>query len=59
VAALPRIVTIDNVELHPAADSKGSTNLRMTALAKTYRYLEDSEKASAPAPAAKAAGAKK
>jgi type IV pilus assembly protein PilO len=46
VAALPRIVTIDNVDLKPA--TKG--NLRMVAQAKTYRYLEDSEK---PAPAPK------
>ena len=47
VAALPRIVTIDNVELAGVANQKG--NLRMTALAKTYRYLDDSEKAAAPA----------
>jgi type IV pilus assembly protein PilO len=48
VAALPRIVTIDNVDLKPVAGQKG--NLRMTAQAKTYRYLEDSEK---PAPGPK------
>jgi type IV pilus assembly protein PilO len=50
VAALPRIVTIDNVELKPIA-STTSSNLRMTAQAKTYRYLDDSDK---PAPAPRA-----
>lgn len=42
VAALPRIVTIDEVDLRPAGPgAKGA--LRMTALAKTYRYLDPSE----------------
>src|SRR5581483_1054224 len=48
VAALPRIVTIDNVDLKPVANQKG--NLRMVAQAKTYRYLDESEK---PAPGPK------
>ena len=47
VAALPRIVTIDEVEIKPATGpgSQGLKRdaLRMTALAKTYRYLDDSE----------------
>jgi len=46
VAALPRIVTIEGVEIRPAAAKgaqKTNTRLRMTALAKTYRYLDDSE----------------
>lgn len=44
VAALPRIVTIDEVDLHPVGgNAKGQ--LRMTALAKTYRYLDESEQA--------------
>jgi type IV pilus assembly protein PilO len=43
VAALPRIVTIDNVDLRPAGvGPKG--NLRMNAQAKTYRYLDEGEK---------------
>ncbi len=47
VAALPRIVTIDEVEIKPAGGpgqqglSRGA--LRMSALAKTYRYLDESE----------------
>lgn len=52
VAALPRIVTIDNVDLKPVDANKGTGALRMTALAKTYRYLDDNEK-SAPAPGAR------
>ena len=42
IAALPRIVTIDDVEIHPV--NKGTGNqLRMQAYAKTYRYLDDDE----------------
>lgn len=53
VAALPRIVTIDEVEIRPAT-GQGSQglprgSLRMSALAKTYRYLDDSEIAAQPA----------
>jgi len=47
VAALPRIVTIDEVEIRPAggANQPGGARgaLRMSALAKTYRYLDESE----------------
>ena len=43
VAALPRIVTIDQVDLKPAGGQAGKGELRMSALAKTYRYLDDSE----------------
>ncbi|WP_020647832.1 type 4a pilus biogenesis protein PilO [Solimonas variicoloris] len=47
VAALPRIVTIEDVEIRPintkAAAANASTQLRMTATAKTYRYLDDEE----------------
>ena len=44
VAALPRIVTIEDVDIKQSG--KGS-NLRMQAVAKTYRYLDDSEIAAA------------
>lgn len=51
VAALPRIVTIDNVKISLARgktndDSKqaGQTPLRMSVTASTYRYLGDSSK---------------
>lgn len=46
VAALPRIVVIDEVDIHPVSDKKGA-NLRLSALAKTYRYQDDG---SSPAP---------
>jgi type IV pilus assembly protein PilO len=42
VAALPRIVTIDNIEIRPMGGAQ-KDRLRMQATAKTYRYLEDSE----------------
>jgi len=48
VAALPRIVTIDEVELKPAGGTAPRGELRMTALAKTYRYLDESEMTPAP-----------
>ena len=51
VAALPRIVTVDEVEIKPVNSGRGNARiarnfdgeLRMQALAKTYRYLDDSE----------------
>jgi type IV pilus assembly protein PilO len=58
VAALPRIVTIDEVEIKPAVPLTGVTGvppkgeLRMSALAKTYRYLDVNEIPSRPAPGA-------
>lgn len=54
VAALPRIVTIDEVEIRPLGGQGGAKDqLRMSALAKTYRYLDDSELAAAkPKPGA-------
>lgn len=63
VSALPRIVTIEDIEIRPAAAGKGaavsaSTRLRMTANAQTYRYLDDDEiQAARPKP--KAAGRKR
>lgn len=41
IAALPRIVTIDDVNIVPVKG--GSSELRMQAFAKTYRYLDDDE----------------
>ncbi len=43
VAALPRIVTIDDVKIGPAGGNAPKDQLRMDATAKTYRYLDDSE----------------
>ena len=44
IAALPRIVTLENISITKASGSKGNSNiLTMTATAKTYRYLDESE----------------
>jgi type IV pilus assembly protein PilO len=52
VASLPRIVTIEDVEIQPINAAAGAaTRLRMTALAKTYRYLDDEELAAQARPA--------
>lgn len=40
VAALPRIVTLHNINI---TQGKGGGDLTMNVVAKTYRYLEDSE----------------
>lgn len=47
VAALPRIVTIDDIDLRPKGGTgrKGKSGLRMNAVAKTYRYLDPAEQA--------------
>jgi len=50
VAALPRIVVIDEISIAPA-ERKGM--LRMSALAKTYRYQDDGSSAPRPAGGAK------
>lgn len=56
IAALPRIVTIDDVEIRPIKG--GANELRMQAFAKTYRYLDDDEVA-AKAPKPKKKGGRK
>ncbi len=44
IAALPRIVTISNMTLQPfRAEEDTSGKLRMSATAKTYRYLQEDE----------------
>ncbi len=47
IAALPRIVTIHDMKLDPAEkeddDDEPSDKLKMTATAKTYRYLQEDE----------------
>lgn len=47
VASLPRIVTIEEVNISAAPTSGAKDNLRMSAIAKTYRYLDDTEIAAA------------
>jgi len=44
IAALPRIVTIHNMKLEPFdKDDTSSAKLKMSATAKTYRYLQEDE----------------
>jgi type IV pilus assembly protein PilO len=47
IAALPRIVTLHDVEITPAAgkDAGGNDQLQLNVTAKTYRYLDDDEQA--------------
>lgn len=48
VAALPRIVTVEEINIAPAGANVAKDQLRMSALAKTYRYLDDTETAAQP-----------
>jgi len=43
IAALPRIVTLHDIQIAPVGDNKtgGYDNLTMDVTAKTYRYIED------------------
>ncbi|MBF0256536.1 MAG: type 4a pilus biogenesis protein PilO [Gammaproteobacteria bacterium] len=50
LASLPRIVTIHNINITPIGGGKGGQQLNLKAVAKTYRYLDESE---TPKPAAK------
>ena len=55
IAALPRIVTLHDIQIAPVDAKNGYDNLTMDVTAKTYRYIED-ENAGAR-PAKKAGGA--
>jgi type IV pilus assembly protein PilO len=58
IAALPRIVTLSDIQISPVDSSKGGyDNLTMDVTAKTYRYIEDQGGGAKPA-AKKAAGGK-
>jgi type IV pilus assembly protein PilO len=45
IAALPRIVTLHDVEITPVAKDGGTDQLQLNVTAKTYRYLDDEEQA--------------
>jgi type IV pilus assembly protein PilO len=50
IASLPRIVTLHDVEITPAAADRNATdpgNLILNVTAKTYRYLDEDEQAAA------------
>jgi type IV pilus assembly protein PilO len=44
IAALPRIVTLHDIEIKPVGNDKsGYDNLTMDITAKTYRYIDDAD----------------
>jgi len=60
IAALPRIVTLHDIQITPTAKDKGvHDQLQLDLTAKTYRYLDDDEIAAAEADKRKADQAKR
>jgi len=57
IAALPRIITLHDVEITPIPNAAGYDKLQMDLTAKTYRYLDDDEVKAAEADKRKAAKA--
>ena len=47
IAALPRIVTLHDIQIQPADSKGGYDDLTLTLTAKTYRYLDQDEMATA------------
>jgi type IV pilus assembly protein PilO len=47
IAALPRIVTLHDISIVPEGKDSGPDRLTLDVVAKTYRYLDDSETATA------------
>jgi type IV pilus assembly protein PilO len=56
IAALPRIVTLHDIEISPTGGRDKSANLTFNVTAKTYRYLDDEEQAAAGQNVKKPAG---
>ena len=48
IAALPRIVTLHDIQIVPVSDKGSYDNLTMDVTAKTYRYIEDEGAKAAP-----------
>jgi type IV pilus assembly protein PilO len=61
IAALPRIVTLHDIQITPTSKDKNATydQLQLDLTAKTYRYLDDDEVAAAEAEKRKADQAKR
>jgi type IV pilus assembly protein PilO len=62
IAALPRIVTLHDIQITPVNSKSGAANydqLQLDLTAKTYRYLDDDEVAAAEADKRKADAAKR
>ncbi len=49
IAALPRIVTLHDIEIKPDEQGRGYDQLTLDLTAKTYRYLDEDEIAAAQA----------
>jgi type IV pilus assembly protein PilO len=59
IAALPRIVTLHDVEIVPISEKNAGTDqLQLNVTAKTYRYLDDEEQAQLQKPDPTHAGAR-
>jgi type IV pilus assembly protein PilO len=56
IAALPRIVTLHDVEIVPISKERGVDQLQLNVTAKTYRYLDEDEQAAAQPQNGKRAG---
>jgi type IV pilus assembly protein PilO len=59
IAALPRIVTLHDIQITPREKTGGFDQLQLDVTAKTYRYLDDDEIAAAEADKRKADQAKR
>jgi type IV pilus assembly protein PilO len=59
IAALPRIVTLGDIQITPLERNSGFDQLQLALTAKTYRYLDDEEIAAAEAEKRKADQAKR
>ena len=59
IAALPRIVTLHDIQITPVGKSGNYDQLQLDLTAKTYRYLDDDEVAAAEAERRKADAAKR
>jgi type IV pilus assembly protein PilO len=59
IAALPRIVTLHDIQITPVGKGGNYDQLQLDLTAKTYRYLDDDEVASAEADKRKADAAKR
>lgn len=53
IAALPRIVTLHDVDITSVGKDKGSDQLQLDVTAKTYRYLDEEEQAAVDSSKAK------
>lgn len=59
IAALPRIVTLHDIEITPAAKGAMSDQLELSVTAKTYRYLDEEEQSGGQSQRARKPGSPK